>query len=96
MDPARPADPDPADPFFGERGTMTNIKGRVQKFVKALEPKGDSRAEWEFLHELVFNVTGQNGFVSVEGLFNQMAKDVPAFAGLSWADIGDTGATVPI
>ena len=79
-----------------KRGTMTNVKGRVQKFMKALEPKGDSRAEWEFLHELVFNVTGQNGFVSIEGLFNQMTKEVPAFAGLTWAGIGDTGVSVPI
>jgi NADH-quinone oxidoreductase subunit G len=79
-----------------KRGSLTNIKGRVQRFVKALEPKGDSRAEWEFLHELVFNVTGQNGFVSIEGLFNQMAKEVPAFSGLTWAALGDTGASVPI
>ena len=79
-----------------KRGSMTNIKGRVQKFMKALEPKGDSRPEWEFLHELVFNVTGQNGFVSIEGLFNQMAKEVPAFSGLTWATLGDTGASVPI
>ena len=79
-----------------KRGSMTNIKGRVQKFMKALEPKGDSRPEWEFLHELVFNVTGQNGFVSIEGLFDQMAKEVPAFAGLTWAALGNGGATVPI
>jgi NADH-quinone oxidoreductase subunit G len=79
-----------------KRGSMTNVKGRVQKFMKALEPKGDSRAEWEFLHELVFNVTGQNGFVSIEGLFNHMAKEVPAFAGLTWASLGDTGVSLPI
>ena len=74
-----------------KRGTFTNTKGRVQKFMKAVEPPGDARPEWEFLHELVFNVTGQNGFVSIEGLFNQMAKEVPAFNGLTWAGLGDTG-----
>jgi NADH-quinone oxidoreductase subunit G len=79
-----------------KRGTFTNGKGRVQKFMKAAEPKGDARPEWEFLHELVFNVTGQNGFVSIEGLFNQMAAEVPAFAGLTWAGLGDTGVTIPI
>ncbi|MBM3838875.1 MAG: 2Fe-2S iron-sulfur cluster binding domain-containing protein [Verrucomicrobia bacterium] len=79
-----------------KRGTFTNVKGRVQKFMKAVEPPGDARPEWEFLHELVLNVTGQNGFVSIEGLFNQMAKEVPAFAGLTWAALGDTGVAVPI
>jgi NADH-quinone oxidoreductase subunit G len=77
-----------------KRGTFTNTKGRVQKFMKAVEPRGDARPEWEFLHELVFSVTGQNGFVSIEGLFNQMAKEVPAFNGLTWAGLGDTGASL--
>jgi NADH-quinone oxidoreductase subunit G len=79
-----------------KRGTFTNGKGRVQKFFKAVEPRGDARAEWEFLHELVFNVTGQNGFASIEGLFNQMAQEIPAFNGLTWAELGDTGETVNI
>ncbi len=79
-----------------KRGTFTNSKGRVQKFMKAVEPKGEARAEWEFLHELTCNVTGQNGFVSIEGLFNHMAKEVRAFQGLTWAGLGDTGAKVEI
>jgi NADH-quinone oxidoreductase subunit G len=79
-----------------KRGTFTNIKGRVQKFMKAVEPKGDARPEWEFLHELVYNVTGQNGYVTIEGLFNQMAKEVPAFEGMTWATLGDTGAQAKI
>jgi NADH-quinone oxidoreductase subunit G len=79
-----------------KRGTFTNAKGRVQKFMKAVELRGDARPEWEFLHELVRNVSGQEGCVSIEGLFNQMAKEVPAFSGLTWAGLGDTGVTVAI
>jgi NADH-quinone oxidoreductase subunit G len=79
-----------------KRGTFVNVKGRVQKFMKAVEPKGDARPEWEFLRDLVENVTGKNGCSTIEGLFNQMAKDVPAFAGLEWAKLGDTGVTVTI
>jgi len=79
-----------------KRGTFTNVKGRVQKFMKAVEAPGDARAEWEFLHDLVFNVTGQDGFVTIEGLFNAMAADVSAFNGLTWATLGDTGVTVKI
>jgi NADH-quinone oxidoreductase subunit G len=79
-----------------KRGTFTNIKGRVQKFMKAVEAPGEARPEWEFLHDLVYNVTGQDGFLTIEGLFNEMAKDVRAFNGLTWASLGDTGVTVPI
>jgi NADH-quinone oxidoreductase subunit G len=79
-----------------KRGSFTNTKGRVQKFMKAVEAPGDARAEWEFLHDVVYNVTGQDGFLTIEGLFNEMAKDVPAFKGLTWAGLGDTGVTVQI
>jgi NADH-quinone oxidoreductase subunit G len=79
-----------------KRGTFVNVKGRVQKFMRAVEPKGDARPEWEFLHDLVENLTGKNGYSTIEGLFNQMAKDVPAFAGLEWAKLGDTGVVVQI
>jgi hypothetical protein len=43
---------------------------------------------------LLFDVSGQNGFVSIEGLFNQMANEVAAFQGLTWAALGDGGAPV--
>jgi len=79
-----------------KRGTFTNTKGRVQKFLQAVQPSGDARAEWDFLHDLVYNVTGKNGFLTIEGLFNEMAKDVPAFHSLTWAGLGDTGVTVKV
>ncbi len=79
-----------------KRGTFTNAKGRVQKFMKAIEPKGDARPEWEFLHELAFNITGQNGYATIEGLFNQMAAETPAFHGLTWAGLSHLGAAVQI
>jgi NADH-quinone oxidoreductase subunit G len=79
-----------------KRGTFTNTKGRVQKFMKAVEPPGDARPEWEFLRELAFNITGHDGFVSIEGLFNQMTAEIPAFNGLTWAGLGDMGMTVRI
>lgn len=79
-----------------KRGTFTNTKGRVQKFMKAVEPRGDARAEWEYLHELVAALTGESSHLSIEALFNRMAGAVPAFKGLTWAALGDTGVTVQI
>jgi hypothetical protein len=34
--------------------------------------------------------------VSIEGLFNQMAKEIPALAGVTWAGLGDNGVTIQI
>jgi predicted molibdopterin-dependent oxidoreductase YjgC len=79
-----------------KRGTFTNVKGRVQKFMKAIEPPGDARPEWEILHDLLYQVIGQNGSTSIEAVFNQMAREVPAFQGLTWAALGDKGIDVPL
>ncbi len=79
-----------------KRGSFTSGKGRVQRWVKAVEPRGEARAEWEFLHELLFNITGQDGCKSMEGLFNQMAREIPAFQELTWAGLGDTGAAATL
>ena len=79
-----------------KRGSFTNIKGRVQKFMKAVEPPGDARSECEFLAELVTSVTGASLPTNIEGLFNLMTKEVPGFSGLTWAGLGDTGVTVQI
>ncbi len=79
-----------------KRGSFVNVKGRVQRFMQNVQPKGDARPEWEFLHELAQGVTGREGASNIEGLFNQMAAEVPAFNGLTWAALGDLGVTVPI
>jgi predicted molibdopterin-dependent oxidoreductase YjgC len=68
----------------------------VQRFLKAIEPPGEARPEWEFLHDLVYSVTGQDGGATIEGLFDQMAQAVPAFRGLTWASLGDSGVPVQI
>lgn len=79
-----------------KRGTFVNAKGRVQRFMKTVEPRGDARPEWEFLHELLFNTTGQNGYISIEGLFNRMASELPPLKDVTWAQLGDTGVTIPL
>jgi NADH-quinone oxidoreductase subunit G len=79
-----------------KRGTFTNVKGRVQRFWKAVEPWGDARPEWEFLQELLQQVDGTKPETSIEALFNRVAREVPAFEGLTWASLGDTGVDVAI
>ncbi len=79
-----------------KRGTLINIKGRVQKFMKAVEQPGEARPEWEFLNELAANITGHHRFVSIEGLFNAMAQDIQPLNGLTWSSLGDQGVTIAI
>jgi NADH-quinone oxidoreductase subunit G len=79
-----------------KRGTFTSGKGRVQKFMKAIEPRGDARPEWEILRELNARLIEISQPATIEGLFNRLATEIPAFGGLTWAALGDSGANVPI
>jgi predicted molibdopterin-dependent oxidoreductase YjgC len=76
-----------------KRGTFTNVKGRVQRFWKAVEAPGEARPEAEFLAELVSNLTGERISGSPEALFNRMAGEVPALNGMTWASLGNEGVT---
>ncbi len=77
-----------------KRGTFTSAHGRVQRFFKAVEPPGDARPESEWLAELWERLTGERAPSGVEALFNRMAAEIPAFHGLSWVALGDTGHPV--
>lgn len=79
-----------------KRGSFVNVKGRLQRFLKAVEPPGNARPEWEFLGELAHNVADENSFASIEGLFNHLTREVPAFQGVTWAQLGDAGVNVKI
>ncbi len=86
----------PGCAYVEKRGTFVNAKGRLQRFLKAVEGPGESRPEAEFLAELVSQITGEKYPASMEGLFNKMASEVKAFAGIRWEDIGEFGVDVPI
>ncbi len=79
-----------------KRGSFVNGKGRLQRFMQNIHPKGNARPEWEFLRDLVHGPASHNGAGSIEAVFNEMAREVPAFSGVTWAALGDLGVTVPI
>ncbi|MFO1461713.1 MAG: molybdopterin-dependent oxidoreductase [Verrucomicrobiota bacterium] len=79
-----------------KRGTFINGKGRLQRFLKAVEGRGDARPEWEFLRDLAASVTGKSAPATLEGIFNEMSDSIPAFGGVRWSGIGDLGVNVTI
>lgn len=75
-----------------KRGSFINAKGIVQRFEQAINVKGDSVAEWDFLRVLA----GFEGGAGIEGVFEQMARQTPAFQGVTWAKLGEHGVSVQI
>ncbi len=79
-----------------KRGSFINVKGRLQRFLQAVEAPGKARPEAEFLADLVSRVTGESYPNNPEGLFNKMAAERKPFADIKWADLGDQGVDVAI
>jgi NADH-quinone oxidoreductase subunit G len=77
--------------FAEKRGSMINIKDRLQRLNRAIQGPGEARDDWEILRDLLQKLTGSNGVYLIEDVFHQMAGAVPEFQGLSLSKIGDLG-----
>jgi NADH-quinone oxidoreductase subunit G len=87
----------PSAAYVEREGTFTNFEGRVQRFRTALEPLGEARPDWLILSMIGKALGFQDPVFSAERaeqVFNALATAVPAFAGMTYRGIGDTGATV--
>lgn len=84
----------PAASFAEKRGSMVNLKGRLQRLNRAIEPPGEARDDWEILRDLILAVSGTNGIYAIEDVFKQMAATIPQLSGLSLSKIGDLGVQI--
>jgi NADH-quinone oxidoreductase subunit G len=84
----------PVTTFAEQEGSFTNLQGRVQRFWPALEAPGASRPAWLILGALMAERTGTPAPRSAADSFAYLAEHVPAFAGLTYEDIGTRGAVV--
>lgn len=72
-------------------GTVTNYAGRVQRIRQAFPPPGEAKPGWEALTLLDSKLGGTEHLSSAE-VFAELAKKVPAFAGLTYGKLGAHGA----
>src|SRR5688572_4002432 len=80
----------PVAAWAEETGTYTNYAGRVQMTNRAVAPAGDSLP----LHAMMSQLLGFSGTqVSPDpaAIFEWMARETPAYSGLTYASIGSLG-----
>jgi NADH-quinone oxidoreductase subunit G len=85
----------PGSAAYEKRGSMVNVKGRLQRLNRAVTAPGHARSDWEVLADLL-KALGQESASSIEDLFKQMAATTPAFAGLNLGKIGDQGVDLKL
>ena len=80
--------------FSEEEGTVTNLRGRVQRFRQARQAPGETRPSWLVLGDLLGALGRQNSFFLPSDVFAQLASANKSFAGLSYDSIGFKGLPV--
>jgi NADH-quinone oxidoreductase subunit G len=92
-------------PHHGEKdGTFVNVEWRVQRFERAFPAPGQTRSTVEALGDLLsrfdaawgINPPNRPNGQSPGKVFDRLAGELPAFAGLSWHDLPATGATLNV
>jgi NADH-quinone oxidoreductase subunit G len=76
-----------------QEGTFTNHERRVQRFWPALQAPGMARPAWLILGALDAELTGETAAQTAADAFADLSDAVPAFGGLTYADLGTRGAT---
>jgi NADH-quinone oxidoreductase subunit G len=80
--------------FVEEEGTVTNIRGRVQRFMQAKAAPGLARPSWLVLGDLLGALGAQEQFFLPSDVFANLASSRPGFAGLSYETLGMRGLPV--
>ncbi len=81
----------PAASFAEKDGTFTSTERRVQRVRRAVPPPGDARPDWEIFEAIATRLGRPMGFATAEGVFAEMARLTPSYAGISWARLERPG-----
>jgi formate dehydrogenase major subunit len=74
----------PAATSLEKDGTFVNTERRIQRIYKALEPLGESKADWEII-QLIANRLGANWkYKHPSDIMDEIASVTPLFAGVTY------------
>lgn len=85
----------PGASFIEKDGTFTNTERRVQRVRKAIEPVGNSKADWEILYDLM-KVMGYKGeYASPAEIMEEIRTLVPSYGGITFDRLNSNGLQWP-
>jgi formate dehydrogenase major subunit len=74
----------PACPSLEKEGTFTSTERRIQRIYRAIEPLGESKADWQII-QLIANRMGANwNYQHPSEIMDEVARLTPLFAGVSY------------
>ena len=93
----------PATPWAEKDGTFTNTDRRVQRVRQAIQPRGQSRADWEIICDLAkrleFRLDRPNSakwdYQNPAEVMQEIGSVIPDYRGITYPRIEKTGIQVP-
>jgi predicted molibdopterin-dependent oxidoreductase YjgC len=67
------------------------MEGRVQKINKAIQPIGESKADWEIINEMGKIMGAGFQYSTAEDIFKEIAAAIPAYSGMTYSNIKKDG-----
>jgi formate dehydrogenase alpha subunit len=94
----------PAASWAEKEGTFTNTDRRVQRVRKALEPRGQARADWQIVCDLAVRIEKKLGrrrtaywtYQTPAEVLEEMGRVVPEYAGVKYPRIEAEGLQTPV
>jgi NADH-quinone oxidoreductase subunit G len=81
----------PAESYAEKEGTLTHPDGRLQRVRQAIAHPGETRGGWWVLAELCERVGAGLGVAGAPAVFEQAAKAVPFWGGVTYEELGGRG-----
>lgn len=72
-------------------GTYTNMERRVQRSNQVLPALGEAKPVWRAITELALRLKPETPSFNASEVMDRIAREVPAFAEVSYAALGDDG-----
>jgi formate dehydrogenase alpha subunit len=94
----------PATSWAEKEGTFTNTDRRVQRVRKAIEPRGQSRPDWEIICDLAKRVEAHLGwkasanwdYTHPSEVLEEVGSVVPEYKGVTYARLEKAGLQTPV
>jgi formate dehydrogenase alpha subunit len=85
----------PGTSFAEKDGTFTNTERRVMRVRKAIEPVGDSKADWEIIQEISNRFGYPMNFESPAAVMDEIASVTPQYGGITFDRLEGEGLQWP-
>jgi len=79
----------PSASFAEKSGTFTNLEGRLQKVVKAIDCVGESRPDWQIVSQVAEQLGKPLPFSSEKEITGAITKTIPLYSGMNLSESND-------